>query len=104
VVLYFYHLGSLFTSLTIFLWFYPTLQQNVISFAGSKEITKENSYPAARTSAMFQVSNAMYQVSVLKCHDIPRFFICKFHEAGEEKVKWRNREMAKKTLRETRNA
>jgi hypothetical protein len=42
--------------LAIFLWLFLILEQNVISFAGSKEITKENSFPAARNLLKIIVS------------------------------------------------
>jgi hypothetical protein len=42
--------------------FFVILELDVISFAGLKELTKENSFPAARTSAKIQVPTVNCQV------------------------------------------
>jgi hypothetical protein len=75
--------------IAIFLWFYPTLEQNVISFAGSKEITKENSFSRCTKFTKNQRRSLNFGNSSLRSSNspkfltlIPRFSLHKFHEAG----------------------
>jgi len=75
--------------IAIFLRFYPILELNVISFAGSKEITKENSFSRCTKFAKNQRHSLNFGNSSLRSSDspkfltlIPRFFIRKFPEAG----------------------
>jgi hypothetical protein len=65
------------------------LEQNVISFAGSKEITKENSFSRCTKFAKNQRLSLNFGNSSLRSSNSPKFFtlvprfsIHKFHDAG----------------------
>jgi hypothetical protein len=78
--------------IAIFLWLYLTLEQNVISFAGSKEITKENSFSRCTKFTKNQRLSLNFGNSSLRSSDspkfltlVPRFSLRKFHEAGRNR-------------------
>ena len=66
------------------------LEQDVISFAGSKEITKEKSFSRCTKFPKNQRLSLNFGNSSLRSSDspkfftfVPRFYIRKFHDAGE---------------------
>jgi hypothetical protein len=79
--------------IAIFWWLCLTLELNVISFAGSKEITKENSFSRCTKFVKNQRHSLNFGNSSLRSSDsskfltlIPRFSIHKFHDAGKKQL------------------